>query len=158
MTNVHAVDKSTWQQIAAHARDVRERFRELRIIITKDAVKISTTVLDEGGKALKADIDTVVSIIHEALKSRVSIEEAILSYIEKQPYGEEARKYILNPYRDIINELSYRLWEEGGRQHNRALDYWLSAQRGFLETTLGEFAKTLPPGEVTVDRVSAEDR
>jgi hypothetical protein len=119
MTNVHAVDKSTWQQIAAHARDVRERFRELRIIITKDAVKISTTVLDEGGKALKADIDTVVSIIHEALKSRVSIEEAILSYIEKQPYGEEARKYILNPYKDIINELSYRLWEEGGRQHNR---------------------------------------
>lgn len=31
-----------------------------------------------------------------------------------------------------IRDLAYFMWEAGGRQHGRALEYWLQAERVFL--------------------------
>lgn len=31
-----------------------------------------------------------------------------------------------------IRDLAYFMWEAGGRQHGRALEYWLEAERVFL--------------------------
>ncbi len=31
-----------------------------------------------------------------------------------------------------IRNLAYFMWEAGGRQHGRALEYWLEAERAFL--------------------------
>lgn len=42
-----------------------------------------------------------------------------------------------------IRELAYAMWETGGHQHGRALEYWLEAERRLLAMNEGETAS--PP-------------
>ncbi len=45
-----------------------------------------------------------------------------------------------------IRKLAYAMWEAGGRQHGRALEYWLEAERRLLATGTDEEPPP-PPAE-----------
>lgn len=57
-----------------------------------------------------------------------------------------------------IRDLAYFMWEAGGRQHGRALEYWLEAERVFLSYRHdGAPAETgNPPAKVDKEAKSPE--
>jgi hypothetical protein len=60
-----------------------------------------------------------------------------------------ASKDVPEDIKERIRKLAYLMWEAGGCQHGRALEYWLEAERRILATLAAEAAQpqgaTPPP-------------
>jgi hypothetical protein len=46
-----------------------------------------------------------------------------------------------------IRQLAYAMWEAGGRQHGRALEYWLEAERRLLTMESDDIPPPPPRGK-----------
>jgi hypothetical protein len=147
-----------FRDIIDSGTELKIRYEEIKIRIAEGVFEATTKSLEEGGKVLKADVATMMSIAYQTLKSKTSIEEAMLAYIEKQPYGSRLTWSVLTRYREIIDELAYKMWEEGGRQQNKALDYWLAAQKAFLQMLFSTVLPKVPVREGANNNLKADAR
>ena len=59
--------------------------------------------------------------------------------------GEDDKNYS-QEIQDRIGELAHLMWEWAGRQQDKALDYWVAAEKEVLES-LRATAERLTPGE-----------